>query len=215
VIERCWAIIGVAGDATCPELASYVHCRNCPVHAAAAKLLLEGTPPAGYLAEWSLHIARPRALEEHRTQAVAIFRIATEWLALPVAIVSEVLTHAAIHSLPHRADQAVTGVVNIRGQLLPYASLGRIIGIGAATDDAKTDGRRRLLVICRDDIRVACGVDEVDGVHRFHHAESMALPSTLSKAGARFSTGILSWQDRSVGLLDEQSLLLGLKRSLA
>ena len=29
----CWNRIGVNGDRSCPELTSFVHCRNCPVFA--------------------------------------------------------------------------------------------------------------------------------------------------------------------------------------
>ncbi len=27
----CWNRIGVSGDRSCPELATVVHCHNCPV----------------------------------------------------------------------------------------------------------------------------------------------------------------------------------------
>lgn len=56
--DHCWSKIGVSGDRTCPELQSFVHCRNCPVFAAAARTfltarLLKGiwrTGRAGFLA---------------------------------------------------------------------------------------------------------------------------------------------------------------------
>ena len=34
-IDDCWNRIGVLGDGSCPRLAEHIHCRNCPVHAAA------------------------------------------------------------------------------------------------------------------------------------------------------------------------------------
>ena len=33
----CWNKIGVSGDLSCPELNTHIHCRNCPVFAAAAR----------------------------------------------------------------------------------------------------------------------------------------------------------------------------------
>ena len=34
---ECWRTIGITGDKSCPELATYIHCRNCPVLAEAAR----------------------------------------------------------------------------------------------------------------------------------------------------------------------------------
>ena len=38
---ECWRTIGIAGDKTCPELATFIHCRNCPVLAEAARTFFE------------------------------------------------------------------------------------------------------------------------------------------------------------------------------
>ncbi len=40
-IDDCWNRIGVRGDGSCPRLAGYIHCRNCPVHDAAAARVLD------------------------------------------------------------------------------------------------------------------------------------------------------------------------------
>ena len=57
VAEGCWHRIGVSGDRSCPELASFVHCRNCPVFAAAARGFFDRPAPEGYLAEWTRWLA--------------------------------------------------------------------------------------------------------------------------------------------------------------
>ena len=49
----CWHRIGVSGDRSCPELSTFVHCRNCPVFAAAARVFFDRPAPEGYLAEWT------------------------------------------------------------------------------------------------------------------------------------------------------------------
>ena len=69
VDDDCWNRIGVYGDRSCPELSTFVHCRNCPVFAAAARSLLRPPRPEGYLAEWVRWLAdadglRPRAATE-------------------------------------------------------------------------------------------------------------------------------------------------------
>src|SRR6185437_11805294 len=82
-IDDCWNRIGVRGDFSCPKLETYIHCRNCPVHAAAGTVLLDREPQPGHLAEWTRHIAREKPAPEAGAQSVVVFRIGAEWLALP------------------------------------------------------------------------------------------------------------------------------------
>src|SRR5277367_2036940 len=55
--DVCWSKIGVAGDRSCPELKSFIHCRNCPVFATAARNFFDRPAPEGYLATWSRWLA--------------------------------------------------------------------------------------------------------------------------------------------------------------
>ena len=55
--DDCWNKIGISGDQSCPELKTFIHCRNCPVFAAAARTFFDRAAPEGYLAEWSRWLA--------------------------------------------------------------------------------------------------------------------------------------------------------------
>ena len=56
-------------------------------------------------------------------------------------------------------------------------------------------------------------VDEVFGVHHFDNEELEESPVAISKTDITFTTGLLAWNDSSVGLLDEELLFNALKRS--
>jgi chemotaxis-related protein WspD len=73
----------------------------------------------------------------------------------------------------------------------------------------------RLLVIRRKDLRAACPVDDVHGVHRYAPAALSSVPSTLAKAGTRYSRALLAWRDQTVGVLDEEVLFAALRRGMA
>ena len=47
-VPECWRVIGVTGDRSCPELERFIHCRNCPVlaEAARAELVIHEYAPA-------------------------------------------------------------------------------------------------------------------------------------------------------------------------
>ncbi len=217
-LNDCWNKIGVHGDGSCPELESYVHCRNCPVYSAAAAKLLDADLPAGHLDEWTRHFASERKVEETGTHSLVIFRIGAEWLALPTAVFKEVATMRAVHSLPHRRNGVVLGLANVRGALLVCVSLGDILGLEKAAPTKVDKARalhRRLLVISREGSRLVFPVDEVHGIHRCQPHELKEAPATVAKAAATYTKSVLGWRDKAVGCLDDRLLFSTLNRSLA
>jgi chemotaxis-related protein WspD len=216
-IDDCWNRIGVRGDHSCPALENYGHCRNCPVQASVAADLLTSVRSGQYLAEWTRHVAEPKSLKERDTESAVIFRVGVEWLALPTSVVQEVADPKPVHSVPHRRNGVVLGLTSVRGELLVCVSLPLVLGLqppAASTETSRTV-YRRFLLIRRDEVRAVCPVDEVHGVHRFPPSALREIPATLAKATGRYSRSLLPWQERSVGLIDEQLLFATLRRSLA
>jgi hypothetical protein len=140
VVDDCWNRIGVRGDASCPELKRHVHCRNCPTHGDAASALLRRELPVAYRADWAGHFARRQEVEDPGTESAMIFRVGTEWLALPASVFQEVAELGAIHSLPHRRSSLVLGLTNVRGESLICFSLANLIG-GDEAPQPKRDNR--------------------------------------------------------------------------
>jgi chemotaxis-related protein WspD len=238
VIDDCWNRIGVRGDHSCPELQEHAHCRNCPIQRAVAAELLAHAVPDDYAAVWTELVSRPVQQTDRDTASSVIFRVGTEWLALPAAAIQEVATLRPVHRVPHRTSGVLLGVVNVRGELIISVSIARLLGLehattptpsaaaaAAAASAAATAADRgrpgaaaahpRLLVIRRKDLRAACPVDDVHGVHRYAPAALSGVPSTLAKAGTRYSRALLSWRDQTVGVLDEELLFAALRRGMA
>jgi chemotaxis-related protein WspD len=132
-------------------------------------------------------------------------------------VVAEVTEHRVIHSVPHRRAGVLLGVVNVRGELLVCASLGRLLGLQAAGEPPPDTSRARngrLLVLRREGVRIVLPVDEVSGVQRFHSKEFKEVPTTVSKAATAHSRAVLSWSGHVVGLLDEHVLFRTLQGSV-
>jgi|SRR6185503_18270500 len=217
-VKDCWNVIGVRGDASCEELAVHVHCRNCPVYSSAAARLLDGEPPADYVRAWTEQARHARGGAERAPVSVLLFRLGAEWLALPTGVVTEIASPRSIHSLPHRRGNAVLGLTNVRGTLLVCVSLRHLLGSGTASTAPADNASRviaRLLVLQGDGVRAACRVDEVHGIERFHERDLGAVPATVAGAESRLTRAILTWQQRTVGLLAEQPLFKAIERSLA
>jgi chemotaxis-related protein WspD len=221
----CWRRIGVGGDRSCPELNVFIHCRNCPVFADAARSFFDRPAPEGYLAEWSRWLAEaedlgrsgeaegtpredPGEIQDQREGvSVLIFRLGGEWLAWPTRAVVEVTTPRPVHRVPHRSNRVLTGLVNLHGQAQLCVSLHGLLGVD-------TPAASRRLVVVRDRERAetwAFGADEVLGVHRVPRSHWHSVPSTLINPAVGFSQAVLSWNGRRVGLLDEQRVFAVLR----
>jgi chemotaxis signal transduction protein len=212
-IHACWSSIGVRGDKSCPALQQHVHCRNCPTYAAAASTLLNREATLSREVETE-HFAQPRETGRPKDRSAIMFRIGSEWLALALSAVDEVVELGELHSLPHRRSPLVLGLVNVRGQLLVCVSLARLLGI--ATDAEEDAGNpRRLLVLRGPGGRLAARVDEVQHTHRYHEGELLPPPATITRSGTTFSRGAIALDDRLFASLDETRLLNALTRSLA
>ena len=209
----CWRVIGVGGDRSCPELEQFIHCRNCPVLADAARTFFDRAAPAGYLESWHDILAEPAQAADTEATSLLVFRIEREWLALPTALLVEVTPVRTLHRVPHRAGGGLAGLVNIRGQLQLCMSLHAVLGLPggpSARPHGDTSTPARLLVVEREGERPqrwVLGVDEVAGVQRVARSALRPVPSTVSQASARCSTALFEWQDRTVALLDEGRLL--------
>lgn len=217
-IHDCWNRIGVSGDASCSELEKHIHCRNCPIYSAAAVELLDGDLPANYLAESTRRVAQEKTAAAVDAQSVIVFRIGSEWLALPTAVFKEIVDPRPLHSLPHRRNGVVLGLANIRGELLVCISLRQILRLEEPAESKKEKLRTangRMLFIQHEGLRVVCPVDEVFGIHRFRPQEQMPVPATLAKATTTHAKGVVAWRQGTVGLLDEDLLFYTLNRGLA
>jgi chemotaxis-related protein WspD len=224
-LDDCWNRIGVRGDRSCAELSRHIHCRNCPVFSAAARTLLDVPAPTGFRQTATEHFARPAQAEAGHVasadmQSVMVFRLRAEWYAIRTAVCLEIADLRPIHSLPHRHDTAVLGVVNVRGGLLVCISLAVILGATAQPEAIPTQSRRRVavprLLVARDMAgAVAFPVDEVQGMERFRARELRDVPATVAQAQATYTRALLPLGDKTVGLLDEQRLFYTVERALA
>jgi chemotaxis-related protein WspD len=231
-LPECWRVIGVSGDRSCPELERFIHCRNCPVLAEAARGFFDRPAPAGYLDAWRAILEEPEEPLAADATSLLVVRLATEWLALPATLLVEVTTVRPIHTVPHRGGTALAGLVNIRGELRLCLSLHAVLDLAggpeapareadagpAATPGGEADAVPRLLVLERPGQRAAerwvVGVDEVAGVQRVPRATLRPVPATVSQATARCSTALFAWRDRDVAVLDEERLFEALRRAV-
>jgi chemotaxis-related protein WspD len=214
-IVDCWNQTGVNGDATCPELPKFVHCRNCPVYSATGVQLLDRELPQEYRRQWTDHYSRPRKNGAAGRTSCVVFRIGIEWLALPTSVFREIAEKRSIHSLPHQKKGIILGVANVRGELLICVSLGRFLGLEHGKLVERTGNDYDRLVVTEWNAKLlAFPVNEVAGIHAHQPEELKQPPATLRKSASSYTRGIIDWMNQPVACLDEELLFSTLNRSL-
>jgi chemotaxis-related protein WspD len=188
-----------------------------PETRASAARLLDREVPEESLLHSTADVAAKRHVNELGTKSVVIFRIGTEWLALPTDVLQEIGTRCTVRRLPDHRGGILSGLVNVRGELLICVALGVILGLDNAPEGQDVGKLTERLMICkRSDARLAFQVSEVHGLHRYHPKDLRSPPATLAKAASGIYTlGVVPWKDRIVGCLDDELLFYTLNKGLA
>jgi chemotaxis-related protein WspD len=184
-----------------------------------ATRLLDREVPEASLREATVHVAAKKSVVELGTKSVVIFRIGMEWLALPTGVFQEIGDRCTVRRLPDHRGGILSGLVNVRGELLLCAALGVILGVDKAAEGQPAAGPNsagRLMICKRGDARLAFQVNEVHGLHRYHPRDLRSPPATLAKAAAGIYTlGVVPWKETTVGCLDDELLFYTLNKGLA
>lgn len=225
----CWKTIGITGDNSCPTLKQVTHCRNCSVYVSAGRALLHREIPQGYQEEWTRLLGQDCASYPYKThyfdpsgqkntptfKSLMIFRIAHEWLALPVKAIKEVTQPRSIHTVPHRSNYVFLGVVNIRGEILMCVSLGSLLGLSEETGHFSSSSvplktnpvvYPRMTVMQIQENRWVFPVDEIAGVHKIAEEKFKDVPVVVAKTPDTYTKKIFDWESRKVSCLDDELL---------
>ncbi len=212
--EHCWKVIGVWGNQSikCDLLATVIHCHNCEIFTQAGRNLLERELPPEYQEEWKEVFASRKAETELNTLSILIFRIENEWLALPASAFAEVIEATKPHTVPHRANPVLLGLVNIHGEIQLCVSLKALLGIQTVAN--LKNAYTRMLVMRDKEWLWVFPVNEIYGVYHLSSSCLETPPATVIKSENSFSKHIFVWEQRRVALLDIQLVLTQLEKQV-
>lgn len=232
-VDACWNQIGILGDRSCPKLLTVTHCRNCSVYSAGGRQLLEREVPESYRQEWTALLSTDRVEAQSKlptvdqssrtplnstqvnTLSVVIFRLRSEWFALPAPLLQEVTQPSVIHTLPHRSNEILLGLVNIRGELQLCISLAKLLNLETASTKIPSISPvvyPRLVVMERESSCWVFPVDEIYGVQRIHLDNLKPPPASVARSTHTYTKGLILWKQLHVNYLDDELLFYTLDR---
>jgi purine-binding chemotaxis protein CheW len=104
----------------------------------------------------------------------ATFRVADHYLGIAVLEVQEVLREQRVTQVP-LAPQAVVGLINLRGQIVPQLDMRRILQLPPRPSDAVTFS----VVVRTEHGAVSLMVDEIDDVLELDASSSEPVPKNV------------------------------------
>ncbi len=211
----CWNSIGVWSSIQserCSKLLEVIHCQNCDVYKQAGRSRLSLEADSDYLQEWRDNLAQ-KPVEPHKDERSAIvFRLGNENYALSTEVLNDVAHPRQPHRIPHRSNNILSGLVNIRGELVLCISLTGLLGL-RYQQDTKTDANR-MIVAQFSNLTVAFLVDQVEGITRYANHTIMESPATLSRHDGNYIQGLLESSNGQTGLLNHPLIETTINRLL-
>jgi purine-binding chemotaxis protein CheW len=146
------------------------------------------------------------------TQAEAsrflMFRLDRRLYALPAAEVAEVIRMPIVAPLPH-GPKGLLGIANLRGSVLPIASLRGLLGQELRGQDATSASQGQRAIVLNGAAPVAVLVDSIEALVNVEHARIEARQAELAAdPGERLKGAFQAGTEQGVAkILDIQSLL--------
>jgi len=213
---QCLSTIGIKGDRTCAKLSEYHHCRHCPDFIDRARSFFDRPASSEYIHEWNDRLSSVITDEQKQTESHLVFRLGSEWFAIPVTVVREVAVDSPVHSIPLRSGPIFLGLINIRGELHLCASLHNMLKLEETRGGPEAHGKQRHVVIIeRQEKSWAFKADEIKGIIRCDRTMEKNSPVNVGSESAACTSSVIQVGDLTVARLNESLVFSNLERSVS
>jgi purine-binding chemotaxis protein CheW len=147
---------------------------------------------------------------------LACFFLEGEMFGVNIRLVREINPHLDITPV-YTAPSHVSGLVNLRGQIVTVIDLGERLGLGKRTINEssrlvilKTNEELAGLADCTletSDDKIGLLIDRIADVITPSQDDLEPPPPNLGGVGSEFLSGVCKIESRSIGMLDTRSLL--------
>ncbi len=131
-----------------------------------------------------------------------VFKLDNEYYGLPIKVVENIEKMPLITRVPFTAEY-VTGIINLRGVIIPIINLRKRFSLEANEHDDDT----RIIIVSQADMQVGLIVDSSSETLQLSEDEIDASPTIKSDVDQRFVREIGKKDNRIIMLLDLQKVL--------
>ena len=142
-------------------------------------------------------------LKEHGadTNQFCGFRIGSNFYAIPVQHVQEVIKNQRITGVP-LSDSHIRGLISLRGQVVTSVSLRTLFGLD---EDFQEDHMN--IIVRSDEALIALAVDQIEDIIELKRENFESTPDTLDPKIKVFITGVYKEEKDLIIVLDLEKVL--------
>lgn len=130
------------------------------------------------------------------------FRLARQWLGIPVVLIQEVLQAQSVSPVP-RSPRHVAGFLNLRGQIVTAVDLRTALGL-----PPREDGKAGMNVVVKDGEEFfSLIVDRVGDVVEVDADRVEPAPKTLPGVWKDVCSGVIQMEEELLVILDVKQVL--------
>ena len=133
---------------------------------------------------------------------LATFYIGDALCGMDILNIQEINKHMKVTKVP-QAPEHVTGILNLRGQIITIINLGTKLGLSATR---VTDGSRNIIVNSEDEF-VGLLVDRISDVAVVDQDSVEPPPANISGIQGKFFEGVFKTEDNLIGILNVGEVL--------
>lgn len=141
-------------------------------------------------------------MKNSEERQLAIFEIGSIFCALPVEHIQEIKNHLTITPV-YNAPQYVSGIANLRGQVITILNLRRIF----ALESMNYDSNRRIMVVNSQGEPVGLLIDKMMDIVYAKKKEIQPTPSNIDRKVSSYFLGIYMMDEKLLALLDLDKIL--------
>lgn len=141
---------------------------------------------------------------EAKSRQLCTFHVGELFCGIDVTRVQEVLRHQGMTPVP-LASPVISGLINLRGQIVTAIDLRRMMGLAPRSADALAMN----VVVRTNDSVVSLFVDEIGDVIDVEGAQFEAPPVTLNAQSKELILGVYKLSERVLLLLDTDLAVRG------
>lgn len=128
---------------------------------------------------------------------IVSFRVASQDFCIDIGLVREIRGWTPTTVLPH-APEYVTGVMNLRGAVLPVVDLSARLGLGPT----EPSPRHVIIIVMIDSMTAGLLVDAVSDILSVNDEDIKPTPEVSAGPAKTLVDGVLAIEDRLIRLID-------------
>ena len=139
---------------------------------------------------------------DDRAVDLATFYVGEALCGMDILKIQEINKHMRMTKVP-QAPEYITGILNLRGQIISVINLGRKLGL---TSTEITDESRNIIVNYEDGF-IGLLVDRISDVALADKDEVEPPPANIGGIQGAFFEGVFKTKDKLIGILDVKKVL--------